>query len=218
MNIKQYIYDHITNKAPNILEAGTAEGNDTVEFSKIFPNGNIYAFEPVVSFYKQAYDKVRNISNVKLFNNALAEVRGQKTMFLADRFGTPWGSASLLPPKDHLKTNPDISFRDSTVVDTVTLQDILDKFQLSSIDIMWLDMQGYEPVILMNNVDIIKKTKYIYSEINLVENYQDNVLYPEFAKFMEDSGFKIVYEEKLTSPTNIVDGGNVLFENTNVSL
>jgi hypothetical protein len=75
---------------------------------------------------------------------------------------------------------------------------------------MWLDMQGYEPVVLMNSPNVLKITKYIYTEVSIMENYEGMILYPEYKRFLESSGYEIVYDE-----LEWVDGGNVLFENKN---
>lgn len=214
--IKQYIYNRFKNTSPTIIEAGAAEGYDTVEFSNMFPSGQIYAFEPAPLLYNMAYDKIKDRINVILNNMALAESTGKKEMVLADRFGIPWGSSSLLKPKQHLENNPDITFKNTTLVQTINLDEFIRQENINNIDFMWLDMQGYEPVVLQHAPNSLKMAKYIYSEINLVENYDGNMIYPDFKLFMEENNFKVVFEDFLTNPKNEIDGGNVLFANTQI--
>lgn len=215
--IKQYIYDNCPlneygNKAPTIIEAGAAEGKDTLDFSNAFPHGRIYAFEPAPLLYEQAFNLVKDKKNVILSKKALAEITDEKDMVIADRFGVPWGSNSLLKPKIHLQNNPQITFNSSTKVETIKLDDVIAKHKITDIHLMWLDMQGYEPIVLKTSPISLKISRFIYSEINLVENYENNMLYDDFKKFMLENGFKVLDEEFLTNPTGIYDGGNVLFE------
>lgn len=211
MEIKQYIQQNT--KDPVIVEAGSCEGYDTLEFSDMFPNGKIYSLEPVFSLYQSAQEKVKNRKNVFMYNMALAENTGEMDMVIADRFGVPWGSNSLLSPKLHLENNPDITFKNKTKVKTIKLDDFIEQQTINHIDLMWLDMQGYEPIVLMASPNSLKITKYIYSEINLIENYENNICYPEFKGFLEKNGYKVVFEDFLHNPKGEIDGGNVLFQN-----
>ena len=46
MNVKELIKQYLPIN-PVVIEAGAHIGTDTVEFSKIWPKGSIYAFEPI---------------------------------------------------------------------------------------------------------------------------------------------------------------------------
>lgn len=207
MDIHNWIINNLPEKSI-IIEAGACEGFDTLFFCNNFPFGQIYSFEPINSLYEQTRIRVSDKNNVNLYNLALSDKTGSKKMHVSDRFGQIWGSSSLLNPKEHLKHNPDITFNTEIDVDMINLDDfILDK-NLTKIDLMWLDMQGYEPVVLMSSPISLSMTKYLYTEVSVVENYDGMILYPEFKYFLELNGFEAIYEG-----LEWVDGGNVLFEN-----
>ena len=76
---------------------------------------------------------------------------------------------------------------------------------------MWLDMQGLEPIVIKNYPNIVSKTKFIYSEVSLIETYENVVLYENFKSYMESINFKVVFEDLPWK-----DMGNVLFKNLNM--
>jgi len=208
MNIKTWIEQNLKTDSI-ILEAGTYDGTDTLFFSDYFKDGLVYAFEPIISLYEIAKSKVSNRNNVKIYNSALSDVTGKSTIYFSDRFGSDWGSSSLLKPKEHIESHPEITFKEVIEIDCVNLDDFISENNISVIDFMWLDMQGYESFVLDNSPITLELTKYIYSEVSLIETYENVMLYPEFRKLLESKGFEVVFEDLPWK-----DMGNVLFKNT----
>lgn len=210
-NIIKKLFDKNSISSPVIIEAGAAEGNDTYEFSVLFPSATIYSFEPIKVMYEMAKNKTKDQTNVVLYNKALSDKNCITTMHVADRYGQPWGSHSLMNPKLHVKTHPAITFKSEEMVETIILDDFIKNNKISIIDFMWLDMQGSEPNVLMKSIESLKKTRYLYTEVSLEELYEGTVLYPEYKKFLESNGFEVVFEDLPWT-----DGGNVLFRNTRI--
>lgn len=212
MNIFEYIKTHecIKTETPIIIEAGAAEGWDTLKFSNTYPNGKIYSFEPIHEMYEIAKFNTKNCKNVILSNAALSNVDSKLKMYVADRYDQPWGSHSILKPKLHLENHPAITFKKEEEVDAIVLDTFLNNHKITNIDFMWLDMQGHEPTMLMASPHALAMTKYIYSEVNLIELYENIMLYPEYKDFLKIYGFYPIYEDLPWE-----DAGNVLFKNVN---
>ena len=109
MSIKDWILRNIPRSA-TIIEAGTADGTDTMWFSDNFAAGMIYGFEPDPSLYTEALQKVGNRRNVELSTLALSDKTGTATFYVSKNSGKDWGSSSILKPKDHLWFHPTITF------------------------------------------------------------------------------------------------------------
>lgn len=210
MRIHDWVLKNIPKNA-TIIEAGTCEGIDTLFFSDNFSEGRVYGFEPVFDLFEKAKQRIHDKKNVQIYNLALSDSTGKKTMNISDRFNEIWGSSSFLTPKDHLITNPDITFKRQTEVEMIKLDEFIEFNEISKIDLMWLDMQGYEPVVLKSSPNSLKITKYLYTEVSTLENYEGIILYPQFKEFLERNGFSVLYEE-----LEWKDGGNVLFRNKNL--
>jgi FkbM family methyltransferase len=185
-----------------------SEGNDTLFFSNHLSEGKIFGFEPILELFNQARSKVVTRNNVQLSQKALSDKEGEFTIYVSDRFGKDWGSSSLLPPKEHLINNPDITFKTQRTAETILLDKFLNENGIDNIDLMWLDMQGYEPFVLKSSPKALAITKFIYTEVSLVENYEGLIKYPELKEFLESMGYSVVEEGLYWS-----DGGNVLFKN-----
>lgn len=208
MNISEYI----SNDSPVIIEAGTGGGEDILQYSGLYPKGKLFAFEPHSLIYKTVKENLalHNRKNVELYANALGERSGEiMKLNISDRFNEPFCSSSLLKPKDHLKNHPQITFKETIDVEIINLDDFIFKKNISFIDFLELDIQGYEPVVLKAAPNTLKATKILYTEVNLVEQYEGNILYPEYKQFLLDAGFEVLNEDLPWA-----DSGNVVFRNT----
>ena len=206
VDIHNFILKNLSNESI-IIEAGAADGNDTVFFGKNFPNSKIYSLEPMSSLYDITFKKIQNFNNIHLFNLAFSQTNGRMYLNLAENQNQPWGSSSLLKPKLHLEIHPGITFNSKESVETIKLDSFLSMNNIESVDLLWLDLQGVEPDVLMAS-NQLRKVKYIYSEVSVLENYENQILYEDFKKFMIDNGYKVHFED-----IRWEDGGNVLFKN-----
>ena len=205
------IYEWIINNLNRdgvVVEAGMCNGQDTEFLCKHCLHGKVYGFEPVASIFEQARIRVGHYLNVVLSQKGLDATTGSKTMFFSDRFGSDWGSSSILKPKDHLGFHPEITFNKSIQIETVNLDEWSSQNSINKIDLMWLDIQGSEPVVLAASPKTLTNTLYLYSEVSLIETYDGVMMYPEFKVFLEKNDFEMVFEDLPWK-----DMGNVLYRN-----
>lgn len=197
-------------KSPTIIEAGAADGNDTLHFARTFPNGKIFALEPMSSLYTEADKKLKNYNNVQLFKYAFHSKDGEAEFYLSEKDDEPWGSSSLRKPKEHLKFHPQIKFNDTEVVETISLDSFLNKNKIEKVDLLWLDLQGSEPEVLMAS-KLLHRIKFLYTEVSLKESYEGSILYNELKQFMINKDFEVHFEDNRWE-----DMGNVMFINKNI--
>lgn len=207
--IHKWILENISS-TPTIIEAGVCDGLDTEFFANSFPNGKIYGFEPIPELFQQSLNRNKNYSNVNLEQLALGERSEDVNFFVSDRFGQKWGSSSMLKPKKHIDVHKDITFNSEITLKVVNLDEWCKTNNINLVELMWLDLQGFEPIVIKSSPNIISKTKFIYSEVSLIETYENVTLYEDFKNYMESINFKVVFEDL---PWD--DMGNVLFENLN---
>ncbi|MDR2119061.1 MAG: FkbM family methyltransferase [Tannerellaceae bacterium] len=196
-----------------ILDAGAADGADTIRFAKMLPNASIYALEPVAVNYHILEQQVSKYRNVKIFKMALADYNGECEMNISENTnqpGSPATSSSLLAPQEHLKVHPHITFSKKEVVPTITLDEWAKKENIDHIDVLWLDMQGMEYRVLKSSTEMIHTVQVIYTEVSLMEMYENSILYDDYKKWLNSMGFEVAKEELLWK-----DMGNVLFVRKN---
>jgi FkbM family methyltransferase len=206
-NIKRWMENNL-NSDSIIIEAGTADGNDTLFFSSIFPKGFIYGFEPHEGLYNETIKKTKHLSNVSVEKIALGEKDGKSKFYVSDRLGNDWCSSSLLPPKDHLWFHKEITFKTSIDVDVINLDNWAKKNGVNKVDLIWFDIQGAESLVLRSSPEILSKTRYLYTEVSLIETYENVEKYNVMKDFLIQNGFEVVFEDL---PWD--DMGNVLFKN-----
>ena len=175
---------------PVVLEAGAKDGDDTIKFAKLWPQGKIISFEPNPNQFKKYVENAKKHPNMFGHNLALHTYNGTATFYLC------WGSnaddpvfegaSSLLPPSPA----QEIHYRGpEIIVPCVILDDWCKNNNVSYIDFMWLDMEGFELQCLRSSPNILKTVKVIHTEINIFPLRKSITLYPELRQFLESEGF-----------------------------
>jgi hypothetical protein len=135
----------------------------------------------------------------------LSDKTGVSNMYVSS--GSYDGSSSLLHPKEHLEDHPDVLFNDVLQVNTTSLDDWASQRNINKIDLLWLDMQGYEHQMLKASETIFPQVKVLHTEVSTRETYENVVRYEELKSWLEVKGFVEVYKALPES----ADMGNVLF-------
>jgi FkbM family methyltransferase len=188
---KRALQRHIPQHAV-IVEAGAHYGIDTVQFARLWPEGRIYAFEPVPHVYEHLQRNTAGYRNVTTYQLALGDTDAAMRMWLSDR-GHDY-SSSLLEPRKHLDEFPEIGFEETTSVRVTTLASWAAGEGIDRIDGMWLDMQGYELATLKAAGPILETTRAIVLEVSATELYARMPLWPEVKAWLESRGFRIEQE------------------------
>jgi len=192
---------------PVILEAGAADGGDTLEMSSLFSDGQIYALEPIPVIYEKLKANVKSCRNVKTFQLGLSDTSGKTLLNLStDERNEILSSSSILKPKEHVNVHPNILFNQTIEIDTITIDEFCQQNKIPVIDFLWLDLQGIEFQTLKASPKTLKSVKVIHTEVSLIETYEQTVLYPEFRDWLIAQGFSVEIEE-----LPFKDMGNVVF-------
>jgi FkbM family methyltransferase len=111
--------------------------------------GRVYAFEPVAQQFGRLKENVlRNgIPHVLPYQLALSEKSGQAVMHLDDEFNT--GSASLRPAG--------LSNVWDEIVACTTLDDFAESHALDRLDVIKIDVEGYESAVLMGGHKVLER-------------------------------------------------------------
>jgi len=188
-----------------IVDCGAHDGADTIELARVFKEGIIHAFEPVEKLFHRMKNRGNPNKNIHYYQLALADKTGTMDFYISE--GASDGSSSLLEPASHLKDHPDTFFNNKIIVKTSTLDNWAKENNIDKVDLLWLDMQGYELNMLKASPVILDKVSVIHTEVSTKETYKGVVQYTAYRAFLEDKGFEVVLE---AIPKGW-DMGNVLF-------
>ena len=188
-----------------IIDAGSYDGADAVELSRLMPKAIIYALEPVPKLYKRLCCNTRRNPRIRVRNCALAANDGKAPIHISE--GGSDASSSLLCPSNWYSEAQGLSFAASAEVMTRTLDTFVAEERLPKVDFLWLDLQGMELHVLKAAPKCLSMLVGIHLEVHLKESYEGVVPYPEVREWLANCGFETVQE---AIPPNWKEG-NVLF-------
>jgi FkbM family methyltransferase len=189
---------------PVMIDCGAHDGGDSIELVRII-GGSLHAFEPVPEIYKRLVAHTGRYPSIRTYPVALSNKSGKDFIYKSE--GASDGSSSLLAPKAHLTDHVDTYFKEKIEIATMTLDDWARANKVEHVDLLWLDMQGFEMMMLQASTVILPTVKAIHTEISVKETYEGVSLYRDYKSFLESIGFRVVVE---AMPAGW-DMGNVVF-------
>lgn len=193
-----FIIDKINLENVNtILDIGSWHLEQSLEFSNIFPNSKIYAFEPVPSSYELCLTKIKD--NITIFNLALSNQTGELPFYEVDVNSSSHpnvGASSLLKFKDGLNGSffNQVWNQKEITVKSMTLDNWSNENNIDNIDIIWIDVQGAELDVFKGGSEILKKTKIIFTEVGLKPYYEGHSLQLDIDSYLTSLGFVEIKE------------------------
>lgn len=173
---------------PVIIDCGAFDGGDSIELACL-TGGTVYAFEANPKLFQQLKHNTRKYPSIKCQDIALSNMDGTAAFHIGT--GNFAASSSLLTPNDQSFESSDFP---SIEVKTRKLSTWADENNITHIDLLWLDMQGFELQMLEASADMIKSPMKIYTEVSTEPAYKENCLYDDLRKFLEGRGFRLEIE------------------------
>jgi FkbM family methyltransferase len=192
--------------APTIFEIGACEGEDSIRYSRLFPAGRIFAFEPLPD--NQAIIRAnyaRYGARAELVPVALSDRPGTAVFHVSagrpsELFsGENWNygnkSSSLLPPASAGPMHGWIRFPESITVNCETVDGFCAARGIARIDFIHLDVQGAEGLVLEGARAMLPRLRAIWLEVSNQELYRGQKLRGEIEATMRRHGFIAAYAE-----------------------
>ncbi len=186
--IKKFI-----SKDPIIFEAGGHYGEDSISFSKTWPNSTIVTFEPNPHAFEKMLEAVKTFQNIYPYNLAVNDYEGKAILNVC--YGTNGdedifeGASSLLEPSEGME----IHYQGPKVeVDCVILDKWCSENNIDHFDFLWLDLEGLELQVLKSSPNLLKKAKIIFTETNIYNFRIGTTKYSDLKSFLEQNGFTMI--------------------------
>ncbi|HXP50853.1 MAG TPA: FkbM family methyltransferase, partial [Bacteroidia bacterium] len=186
-----------------IFDIGACEGEDSIKYSRLFPNAKVHSFEPVPKNIKIVEDNLKTYeaAHVKLIPVALSNKIGKQVLNVSS--GRPedadaredWDygnkSSSLLPPDEVLATHKWLKFPEQIEVQTDTLSNYCSTNKIDCIDFIHMDVQGAELIVLEGAGNFITNIKAIWLEVSDIAMYKNQPLRKDLENFMKAHNFRL---------------------------
>ncbi len=166
-----------------VAHFGAYTGEEVEDYRKLNYRP-IHLFEPQKKLFKKLEESFSRDEDIFLYNLGLGKENITSKLFLSP--SNEGASASLLKPSGHLKYHPEIKFEDTENIEIRTY----DEFDLSNVNYLNIDIQGYELEALKGSENSLKKyIEYIYIEISREEMYEDAILKNQLDSYLKGFGF-----------------------------
>jgi len=182
-----------------VLDIGSWHLRQSIEFSNVFKNAKIDAFEPVPESYQFCLNRHVGLeeqkkSRIEVHNLALSNSEGEIPFYPVDPnlSSTPnVGASSMFKFIEGLNGSP---FNQNLVQNEIlvranTLDNWCKENNVSAVDIMWVDVQGSELLVFQGAENILKNTRIIMTEVGLKPYYQGHTLKQDIDAFLFERGF-----------------------------
>jgi FkbM family methyltransferase len=196
---------------PTIVEAGAFNGADTKKMALKWPQGKVYAFEPVPEIYERLLHNTDKLTNVYCYPYALNNKNNTELFYVSENPKNPGiasQAGSLHKPKKRLQASP-LIFPRTITVDTITLPTWAKQNNINHIDLLWLDTQGHELIILQAAQSLLDNINLILAEVSFIESYDNQPALNELIAWMQHQGFDHIASDFESTTKNFF--GNVLF-------
>tara|TARA_B000000557_G_C20654243_1_gene391854 strand:- start:100 stop:786 length:687 start_codon:yes stop_codon:yes gene_type:complete len=216
------ILDLIEIKPSVLFEVGSRYGFDSITMSKKYKNSKIYSYECNPATVDECRD------NLKKYNNVIFNGYGLGNKCEEKKFNIYAPNKTInkitVGASSFYKRSDSNNFKETlNKVKLSTLKKEIEKYNIETIDILCMDVQGYELNILKGAKEFINRIKYIIMEqpkpmhekINNskkhrlpINDYESAPIYEEIEKFMKENNFVEVYKKQ----ENLYED-NVLYKN-----
>ena len=191
----------IVNEKPVIFDVGANRGQSIRFFRGLFAKCTIYGFEPSSKVFSILSEKFNGVSSVKLFELALGSVSGKGVFFehLLDETSTmslPDLDSKWQKTKNRLLlTGSERSFTE-TIVNVTTIDEFCATHEVSRIDLLKIDVEGFEHEVLKGGIKTLTQGKV---RIIQIERHADDLRLdrtPEIQGLLTLLGFHTVISIK----------------------
>jgi len=174
---------------PVIVDGGAHRGASVEAFSCFVPQAKFHCFEPDPALAKELIEAFSEQSNVRVVMAALGESKGKATF----NINASRPTNSLLPPGDALEPNLQSLCKlvERVEVDVLAIDDYCQGLALERVDIIKLDLQGYDYKALLGAQTTLRSARVVLVEVLFVEIYKGCHLFPDVLHLMGGLGYRL---------------------------
>ena len=160
-----------------IFDVGANTGQSIDFFLEECPRAKIYSFEPVSGAYNILVNKYTRNRRVIIEKTALGKISGSIDMIVHD-------SVSQL--NRIVRENESVGNRGFSNVKIDTLDNMMVKYSVDTIDFLKIDTEGYELYVLNGGIEAIEagKVRAVYAECNFCKNDYGHTYFCELYEWL----------------------------------
>ena len=203
-----------------IFELGSRDLIDGIQMLNYYRKTNkLYSFEcnptcveKCIALYKTLSDTVKD--KVDIVTKAVSLENGPISFMMVDEnLMDNCGASSIyeIDFSNRIKSDPDRNrnpVQKKITVDSIRLDTFCNNNNIKNIDLIAMDLQGYELNALKSLGLLLQNVKYIITETCIQSTYKEGCNFKELYEFLSQNGFKYMVSDKYG---NNIPPGNIKF-------
>ena len=171
-----------------IIDIGSNKGQFILLIEKIYPNKNIYSFEPIKEMINKQKKFFAYKNNIIFHNVALGSSNTLKEFLITTRMD----SSSFLKIVSDKNKSKNYDIIENRNIQINTLDNLLINEKISHPVLIKIDVQGYELEVLRGANNLLKKTDYLLLEVSKNEMYQNQPIEKVIVEYLKNLNFDIL--------------------------
>jgi len=175
---------------PICADVGVNRGQTTDALLEMFPAATVYGFEPTPELFAKLQTRYANRASVTLFPCALGETHARRIFNVYAHSG----ANTLLLPDQNLPQSPALPpIIKQHEVEVATLDDCLAKHNVARLDLLKIDVQGYELNVLKGAAGLLRRhaIKLILTEVLFVSARAQQPTLADLYNYLAPFGFRL---------------------------
>jgi FkbM family methyltransferase len=175
-------------KPRSIVDIGAHTGEIAAQFADLY-HPDFFAFVEPLPQMRPSLESLRLAPRQKFFFCALGRTHGRAGLnVLANA-----PSSSLLEPAEDLGEKYHVTMDKVQVVDVEvrTLDDVFDECNLQELDLLKIDVEGYEIEVFEGGQKALQHTRVIVSEVVFFEAHKGRPLFGDVYAYLRKNGFEL---------------------------
>mgnify|MGYP006155469421 CR=1 FL=1 len=194
-----------------VVEVGAADGRDSMIYAERCPGARIIAYEPIPESFNKLAALASGESRLIPVNSAVSNNNGSTVMYRTNQVD----SSSLLKPIDNNDTLSKYHKIDELItVQTVRLDEDMNRLKVDKIDILKIDAQGAELEVLESLGCFLSegRIKVICAEVGFKDLFEGGVLYHDLANYLVGFGYQLhSFYDLVHLPNGTLAWGDAIF-------
>ncbi|WP_295402070.1 FkbM family methyltransferase [uncultured Thiocystis sp.] len=186
-----------------VFDVGANIGQSIHTFKLIWPDCNVYAFEPVSSTFNSLSENVKKYNNLELHNFALSNIQGVALM-------TNKPNSTM----NQIVSNP----KDKSNVDEIKVargDDFCRSKSITNIGYLKVDAEGHDLLVLQGFSDMLSRQDidFVQVEAGMSWRNQRHVSLEKYKGFLEVFGYRLlaIYEQTTEARLPLLRRSNLIF-------
>ena len=207
MSYCDFLYLIDNNLIKTIFELGSRDLIDAIKLLDYFKDSKVYSFECNPDCLIECHNNIEKLDEIQkkrliLIDKAVSIYNNNVSFYPFDlQKYNNMGASSMLKIdfSNRNKNDPDYNIENpqkEIIVNGIRLDTFIDENYIENIDLLCIDLQGYELNAIKSLGNHLYKVKYIITECSITSTYINGTTFKELNDYLTDYNFKYISSNK----------------------